>query len=520
MNLESFRQRCIKRIRDTYNNLLNIDKIISEEERNVLVEIQVDDSISNKDDAFNFARQRLSEKKGMMVSRITEVLRREIRICAKELSRLATDKEIYEYYKLVSEMPSNQEYNRYLNMSLSEFESNVFREYIMSEPRLENIIISYSELEARNIDNSSNNSNNNNNIDNNNNNSIDNNNDNNNNNNIDNNIDNNNDNNNNIDNNNSNDNNNDDNNEVDETEENTDDLTEKEEELKNSCVAVINSLSRNREVPENFIKELETLYIELLEKGLSEDTKDLYNKMIKKHNIYIHRLNQNESVLSREGRFGIIDGITEILGKGISLIRGTKAYKTRCLKKINKAKEENDAKKRSKYVKLLTDQDIVCNLTRMRRENTIESLNYKLVRDNALSERRTKRLYKTAQKQANSLERQLDRKIQRENEIFENGSRAITVLNQYLEVISYANDYNQKVIDFEKFLNQLRMKNFLDETLYNIYHAEAENIANYRDSMNGSVYFLDLNDIVDLTNYYQDSEKVEKNIPFIKRRHI
>ena len=476
MNLESFRQRCINRITDTYNNLLNIDKIISEEERNVLVEIQEDDSISNKDDAFNFARQRLSEKKGMMVSRITEVLRREIRICAKELSRLATDKEIYEYYKLVSTMPSNQEYNRYLNMSLSEFESKVFREYIMSEPRLENIIISYSELETHNIDNSNNNNNNNSNNNNNNNNS-------------------------------------------DGTDEDDEVLTELEEEFKNSCISVINALSRNKTVPENIIKELETLYIELLEKGLSDDLINLYKKMIKKYNIYIHKLNQNEFVQSRAGRFTVIDGITEILGKGVSLIRETKAYKTRCLKKIAIANKENNIEKRNKYVKLLTDQDIICNLTRMRRENTIESLNYKLEKNNNLSERRTNRLYKTSQKHADYLEKKLDRKIQRENEIFESGSRSITVLNQYLEVIAYANDYNEKLVEFEKFLNQLRMKNFLDDTLYNIYHAEAENIANYRNAMNGSIYFLDLNDIVDLTNYYQDSEKVEKNIPFIKRRH-
>ena len=59
----------------------------------------------------------------------------------------------------------------------------------------------------------------------------------------------------------------------------------------------------------------------------------------------------------------------------------------------------------------------------------------------------------------------------------------------------------------------------LDDTLYNIYHTEAENIINYRNAMNGSIYFLDLNDIVDLTNHYQDSENITKDIPFIKRRH-
>ena len=480
MNLESFRQRCINRLTSTYNIFANIDKVYNEELRNALVEIQNDDSIVDKEESFNYVRRLLEQDKSIKVNKVIDTLRSDIRIYAKEINRLATDKEIYEYYKLVSSIPSSKEYNRYLNMSLSEFEISAFHEYVMSDPRIENIIICYSELEKNNS-NSDNNSKNNNNNNNNNNSN---------------------------DSNNGNDNDND-----------NDALNDKQEELKNSCISVINALSRNKTVSENTIKELETLYIELLDKGLDDYSKDLYKKTINKYNIYIHKLNQNESVQSRNGRFTVIDGITEILGKGVSLIRGTKAYKTRCLKKIDKANEENNSEKRTKYVKLLTDQDIVCNLTRIRRENTIESLNYKLVRDNALSERRTKRLYKTAEKHANSLDRQLDRKIQNENEIFESRSRTATMLNQYLEVISYANDYNQKVIDFEKFLNQLRMKNFLDETLYNIYHAEAENIANYRDSMNGSVYFLDLNDIVDLTNYYQDSEKVEKNIPFIKRRH-
>ena len=130
------------------------------------------------------------------------------------------------------------------------------------------------------------------------------------------------------------------------------------------------------------------------------------------------------------------------------------------------------------------------------------------------------RLYRTAERYAQSLERQLDRKIQNENEIFETNARSITVLNQYLEVLSNINCYETKIDEFVGLLNELRERNLISNELYTIYYREGQNIVNYRNAMNGSIYILDLQDIVDLTNYYQDSEKVEKNIPFIKRRHI
>ena len=75
MNLESFRQRCINRITETYNNFEVFDRINSSNERESLVRIQNDDTITNKDEAFNLARQELQANHDACIRSIIEELR-------------------------------------------------------------------------------------------------------------------------------------------------------------------------------------------------------------------------------------------------------------------------------------------------------------------------------------------------------------------------------------------------------------------------------------------------------------
>ena len=133
-NLESRREKNIKEIESLIEEMGSLDLVVAKEKRDIVAasETKTDEEINNeiKELEINAASEKLD-----IQFKIKEVIKKQ----AKYLLILKDSKDVYEYYKLITSMPLNEEY--------AELESNVYREFLMSHKDIENIIISYSELD-------------------------------------------------------------------------------------------------------------------------------------------------------------------------------------------------------------------------------------------------------------------------------------------------------------------------------------------------------------------------------------
>lgn len=133
-NLESRREKNIKEIESLIEEMSSLDLVVAKEKRDIVAasETKTDEEINNeiKELEINAASEKLD-----IQFKIKEVIKKQ----AKYLLILKDSKDVYEYYKLITSMPLNEEY--------AELESNVYREFLMSHKDIENIIISYSELD-------------------------------------------------------------------------------------------------------------------------------------------------------------------------------------------------------------------------------------------------------------------------------------------------------------------------------------------------------------------------------------
>lgn len=150
LNLESFRERNIRTINNLVKEFESYKKDMSSTKSRILVNIYNNKDYKTneeKENAWDVACDAIEDEIIEQNKDFKNNLRRTIRIQAKELLRLKTDEEIYKYYKLITEKELSDEYNPMINTSLKEFESDIYRQFLMANPRIENIIISYSILE-------------------------------------------------------------------------------------------------------------------------------------------------------------------------------------------------------------------------------------------------------------------------------------------------------------------------------------------------------------------------------------
>lgn len=118
------------------------------EKRRIVVEINSDDSLTQTE------KYEKTEKaiKELELSTIKEAEKQKnlfklsIRRQASKMKEFKSNEEIYEYYKLITSNPLEEPY--------SKIEKDIYLEYILENPELEKIIISYSELENEKKDSS------------------------------------------------------------------------------------------------------------------------------------------------------------------------------------------------------------------------------------------------------------------------------------------------------------------------------------------------------------------------------
>ena len=146
-NLVERRNKNKKVLENIIDKYKNVEKTYAEEKRRIVLEIQADDTISDKDnaldEAFEFANRVIDLDKKAALKELKDTIKKQ----AKYLLILKDPKMVYEYYKLISENPLEDEY--------ASLESELYREFLMRHPAIENIIVSYSALEdERGITNS------------------------------------------------------------------------------------------------------------------------------------------------------------------------------------------------------------------------------------------------------------------------------------------------------------------------------------------------------------------------------
>lgn len=138
-NLVERRNKNKKVLENIIDKYKNVEKTYAEEKRRIVLEIQADDTISDKDnaldEAFEFANRVIDLDKKAALKELKDTIKKQ----AKYLLILKDPKMVYEYYKLISENPLEDEY--------ASLESELYREFLMRHPAIENIIVSYSALE-------------------------------------------------------------------------------------------------------------------------------------------------------------------------------------------------------------------------------------------------------------------------------------------------------------------------------------------------------------------------------------
>lgn len=141
-NLVERRNKNKKVLENIIDKYRNVEKTYAEEKRRIVLKIQADDTIKDKDkaldDAFEFANYVIDLDKKAALKELKDIIKKQ----AKYLLILRDTKMVYEYYKLISENPLEDEY--------ASLESELYREFLMRHPAIENIIVSYSALEDEN----------------------------------------------------------------------------------------------------------------------------------------------------------------------------------------------------------------------------------------------------------------------------------------------------------------------------------------------------------------------------------
>ena len=141
-NLVERRNKNKKVLENIIDKYRNVEKTYAEEKRRIVLKIQADDTIKDKDkaldEAFEFANRVIDLDKKAALKELKDTIKKQ----AKYLLILKDPKMVYEYYKLISENPLEDEY--------ASLESELYREFLMCHPAIENIIVSYSVLEDEN----------------------------------------------------------------------------------------------------------------------------------------------------------------------------------------------------------------------------------------------------------------------------------------------------------------------------------------------------------------------------------
>ena len=320
-----------------------------------------------------------------------------------------------------------------------------------------------------------------------------------------------------------------------------------EEQNKNIFSSLMDHLKQNitdeKLIKKEEIEELSDRYQYLSEAYLNqpisddETIKDDYDRIVTIYNNQVQ--NEYQESLDEEEfkKYSLQEKFVELFGSVVNFISGTKVVKNfnkKRLERLNKklAEAETDEEKEKyenkikKTNKSISDNDVVSGVKLFIARNKLAKKKFKLYKGNVkdsdfVTTEDNERVYenKATNNISKSLSKGLSRKLKDES-IFEDRNRVITILDQYLELIASGTYDKEYVDEFIEVLRKVAAKKAITENEFHGYLEELKIICNYRAYNEYIPYHLDTDEVDDVIKFYDSDEyKTAKTKPrYIKRK--
>ena len=268
-----------------------------------------------------------------------------------------------------------------------------------------------------------------------------------------------------------------------------------------------------------------------------ETIKDDYDRIVTIYNNQVQ--NEYQESLDEEEfkKYSLQEKFVELFGSVVNFISGTKVVKNfnkKRLERLNKklAEAETDEEKEKyenkikKTNKSISDNDVVSGVKLFIARNKLAKKKFKLYKGNVkdsdfVTTEDNERVYenKATNNISKSLSKGLSRKLKDES-IFEDRNRVITILDQYLELIASGTYDKEYVDEFIEVLRKVAAKKAITENEFHGYLEELKIICNYRAYNEYIPYHLDTDEVDDVIKFYDSDEyKTAKTKPrYIKRK--
>lgn len=303
---------------------------------------------------------------------------------------------------------------------------------------------------------------------------------------------------------------------------------------------ILNDIADDKDILSDEIYELTDRY-QYLNSSYISTIDDDYNRIITVYNNQVQ--NDYQKGLTKEDikKHSAADMFREMMGGIVNFVAGTKIARNinkKILKKLNEklTSVKSDKKKAriqngiDKINNSISESDVVSGFRLFGSRNRLAKKKLKLYKegfDNSgfkkVSENSDDVLYqtRTTNRISKLLTKGLSKKLKDES-IAEDKSRVITILDQYLELISSGTYDESYVKDTLDYLEQVR--NVLSDSEYNGYFDEIQIIGEYRKNNNGMPYHMNNtesnNEVDDVIRYYDSDAYAEtmRESRYIKRK--
>lgn len=242
--------------------------------------------------------------------------------------------------------------------------------------------------------------------------------------------------------------------------------------------------------------------------------RDRIKKIIDKNNIQIQEKRKadiakdDEYVKKNNKSFKTI--ISEMIAFPVRLIRRTKKYGEYLLGKIQKSKDNGNVEKAAEQTDIYHERDIVNSGTLFINSNKLNKLRFKLFKEGLSDDNQEKRLINGANKVVSSVDKNLSSMINKEmDEIYADEKRTICIIKQYMENLSIIECDENELKAYAKKVKEFIENSKLDELTKKAYCEEIYNICLYKQSNEKQYVYTD-DDIENIK--INDSE-----LPFVKK---
>ena len=313
-----------------------------------------------------------------------------------------------------------------------------------------------------------------------------------------------------------------------------------EEKNKNIFSSLIDKLKQNitdeKPIKKEEIEELSDRY-QYLPEAYEQSIKDTYDRIVTIYNNQVQNEYQ-ESLDEKEfKKYSLQEKFVELFGSVVNFVSGTKVAKNfnkkkleRLNKKLTEAKTDEEKEKYENKIKKInksiSDNDVVSGVKLFIARNKLAKKKVKLYKGNVkdsdfVTAEDNEIVYENevTNNISKLLSKGLSRKLKDES-IFEDRNRVITILDQYLELIASGTYDKEYVDEFIEVLRKVAAKQAITENEFHGYLEELKIICNYRAYNEYIPYHLDTDEVDDVIKFYDSDEykKAVREPRYIKRK--